>query len=322
MATLNRQVEAVGGISTIQTLVRQNLAKLEAQESGLYIIVPATARQETDEDEVAQRNTLLLDWLTTHDSEELHQKARETHQGGTGEWILEEPTFLEWKISSNGCLWLHGIPGAGKTLLTSVIVDSLLRNVTEGVAYHYCTYRSAISQHGCHVLGSLCRQLIMQKLECFEDLEELYKRYRAAGKEPIPPRVRDLGDLLWTLSSRFSKNVFVAVDGLDECGAAAEIDRSELVDVLAQLQMHKSRPASAQQSPTPSFRLLVASRKEADIALAFRGQFDSIPIAARPADLRLYVGAEVAKRRRLQTFATPAVRELIMERLVDRADGM
>jgi hypothetical protein len=64
------------------------------------------------------------------------------------------------------------------------------------------------------------------------------------------------------------------------------------------------------------------SRKEADIERAFRESFTSIRIAAWPADLRLHVQAEVANRRKLRTFATSEVREQVIDRLVNKADGM
>jgi adenylylsulfate kinase-like enzyme len=37
---------------------------------------------------------------------------------GTGQWLLSDPVFDKWKKESvSSILWLHGIPGSGKSKL-------------------------------------------------------------------------------------------------------------------------------------------------------------------------------------------------------------
>ncbi|OIW24612.1 hypothetical protein CONLIGDRAFT_636747 [Coniochaeta ligniaria NRRL 30616] len=291
-ASLGLQREIVDSLTDIRTLVTRNLSVVEAQGS-------------------AKETKMLLDWLTTYDPTESHQNAQEDHQEGTGEWILEQPEYKEWIASSSAGLWLYGIAGAGKTVLASVIIENLFKTVPQGVAYYYCSYKNSVSQEARNVLGSLCRQLVLQNLDCLKDLDDLYKKHHPKGSPPKPLREEALGMFLQDISSRF-ECATVVVDGLDECGAAAGIDRSRLVQVLSNLHTDEASRV----------RLLVSSRKELDIEQAFRDKFASVPIAAKPADLRLYVRAEVAKRRSGLRFGTVEVREQVIETLIEKADGM
>lgn len=56
-------------------------------------------------------------------------------------------------------LWLHGIPGSGKTKLTSLVVDELVQ--TNKVAYFYCIRSPAEPHRGqCDkIVASIVRQL-------------------------------------------------------------------------------------------------------------------------------------------------------------------
>jgi hypothetical protein len=51
--------------------------------------------------------------------------AKEKRQEGTGNWFITSTAFLEWKLGLRRHLWLHGLAGCGKTVLTSTILDHL-----------------------------------------------------------------------------------------------------------------------------------------------------------------------------------------------------
>ena len=46
-----------------------------------------------------------------------HNQARRKHVDKTCEWIYEAIEFQAWILERNGVLWLHGLPGCGKTVL-------------------------------------------------------------------------------------------------------------------------------------------------------------------------------------------------------------
>lgn len=118
-----------------------------------------------------------------------------------------------------------------------------------------------------------------------------------------------MGKLLQDVSKNFEE-VSLIIDGLDECGWAAGIDRLELTRVLADLH----------QPSAGSIRVLIASRREQNIE-HYLAKFDRVSIAAMSSDLELYVAAEVA--RRLGTkILDESLRNEIIESLVNGAEGM
>jgi hypothetical protein len=65
---------------------------------------------------VAQRQD-VCNWLVLTDPSPLHNRARRLYVPGTGSWMLRTPEWTDWLAGINGYVWIHGIPGAGKTSL-------------------------------------------------------------------------------------------------------------------------------------------------------------------------------------------------------------
>jgi hypothetical protein len=194
---------------------------------------------------------------TTH-----HKNARKGRLKGSGEWLLEKPEYQTWRESStSSVLWLHGIPGSGKTKLTSLVIDQLEKR--DNVAYFYCMRNPAEPQRGRgdQILASLVRQL--------------------AGTSPdkpiLPPVVTQYGDAIdgltefddqaWTAdeSGRVLLELMgeypaatIVLDALDEVN---QEDRQELLDILSGL---------LQDSPN-LLKIFISSRDNYDIALHFEG---------------------------------------------------
>src|SRR5436190_7149179 len=66
----------------------------------------------------------ILDWLRKTDPITNHTAACEKHQDGTGQWFVMSHEFSQW-LRPKRSLWLHGIPGAGKTILCSTIIENV-----------------------------------------------------------------------------------------------------------------------------------------------------------------------------------------------------
>jgi DNA replication protein DnaC len=54
-----------------------------------------------------------------------HNAARKKHKPTTGKWFLESEQFVSWMHGRITSIWLHGIPGTGKTILSSTIIDRI-----------------------------------------------------------------------------------------------------------------------------------------------------------------------------------------------------
>jgi hypothetical protein len=67
----------------------------------------------------------ILDWLSPIDYMELQSDTFHKRQKGTGEWFLKSAPFIEWLEGKNKTLFCPGIPGAGKTMVASIVVNHL-----------------------------------------------------------------------------------------------------------------------------------------------------------------------------------------------------
>jgi hypothetical protein len=60
----------------------------------------------------------ILRWISPEPYIQHHKQANREVLEGTGQWLLSNPVFNRWKKESvSSILWLHGIPGSGKSKL-------------------------------------------------------------------------------------------------------------------------------------------------------------------------------------------------------------
>lgn len=61
----------------------------------------------------------LSEWLSPLSPYARHYENQKQRVDGTGKWLLEDPTFLEWSTASfPSVLFCSGDPGVGKTILS------------------------------------------------------------------------------------------------------------------------------------------------------------------------------------------------------------
>lgn len=66
----------------------------------------------------AAERVQILEWLSPIPYMQHHVQSQRDILPGTGQWLLEDDRLLEWQFSeSSSILWLHGIPGSGKSKL-------------------------------------------------------------------------------------------------------------------------------------------------------------------------------------------------------------
>ena len=60
----------------------------------------------------------ILQWLSPVPYKKHHEQTRKDILSSTGSWLLREQQFLDWRVSSaSSIMWLHGLPGSGKSKL-------------------------------------------------------------------------------------------------------------------------------------------------------------------------------------------------------------
>ena len=74
-----------------------------------------------------QKYLQVLEWLSVLPYYSYHQFISQSRLANLGKWLLNHRDYVDWQTSSSPSLILvHGIIGSGKSMLCSMIVDSLL----------------------------------------------------------------------------------------------------------------------------------------------------------------------------------------------------
>ena len=245
--------------------------------------------------------------------ERRHQTSKSLRHPNTGLWLLEADKFQEWLGPGSKRLWLSGIPGGGKTVLASVLIEETAKrceNLESGIAYFYCDYKDEQSQDTISILGSLAAQLARQSFECFELLRGLYNRCHPGLGQSSAVELDLLVDAIAQMGRKF-RDVFLIVDALDECGKRV----IEVTKTFANLQAAEV---------CHNVKLALFSREEEDIAHFLSRGFDHIRIAARSRDLSLFVAGEMDKLEKdgVLEINSLILKENVRHQLVAKADGM
>ncbi|KFZ15388.1 hypothetical protein V501_02734 [Pseudogymnoascus sp. VKM F-4519 (FW-2642)] len=89
-------------------------------------------------------------WLSAPDPSINYQKAIKLRQCDTGLWLLESEVYSKWKRNASSFVWLYGIPGCGKTILSSTVTQDILfycaNDPGKVVAYFYFDFTDTDKQ--------------------------------------------------------------------------------------------------------------------------------------------------------------------------------
>jgi len=162
--------ELISGIR----MCRDTLA-IALSADSMYTLLKSLSLQENIEDELAgvhrllrQRNELetrihltqerskILKFFLSIDPTRNLDINKELRHPTTGFWLTGDQTFQEWLKETGSCLWLSGIPGAGKSVLSTLVIDECIKYAgsKRAVAYYYCDYKDANSQNPESLLGT------------------------------------------------------------------------------------------------------------------------------------------------------------------------
>lgn len=117
-----------------------------------------------------------LAWLSPANPALRLQEFRRDRQRGTGTWLFDLHEMSNWLETSSSALWIYGIPGSGKTILSTLVVDEVLirkRSSSVGTAYFYIRHDDKASHMLPVVTGSLISQLARQNSSALAHVVEL-----------------------------------------------------------------------------------------------------------------------------------------------------
>ena len=95
----------------------------------------------------------------------LHDTAKGLYEDKTGDWVFETPEWDKWINCRERALWIHGIPGAGKTILASHVIDKTLSICETKGKQARCIYYYCHHSHNQDETTPFLRWLIIQLLQ-------------------------------------------------------------------------------------------------------------------------------------------------------------
>jgi len=250
----------------------------------------------------------ILNWLTEIDYGSQQSDFFGRRQAGTGQWLLDSVEYQAWLETNRQTLFCPGMPGAGKTILTSIVVDDLWNrfrhDATVGVAYVYCNFRRQQEQKLEDLLASVLKQLTQEQPSIPSCVEELHCHHKSKRTRPS---IDELLRALHSVATIYSK-VFLIIDALDECQDHNGC-RTKFLSAIFSLQGKTGA------------NLLATSRLLPEIAEKFKGGI-SLEIRATDEDVRTYLDQHLSSPRRAFLRDSPDLQEEIKAGIVKAVKGM
>ncbi|KAH6715676.1 putative kinase D-interacting substrate of kDa [Leptodontidium sp. MPI-SDFR-AT-0119] len=236
----------------------------------------------TDRNAIEERRQ-FLEWVSDINPEESHDRIIEKTHPGTTKWLTQREKFQDWFTSlDSSTLWCHGKPGMGKSVLAANVIDYISTHYAlsddVGIAFAYCNFADPKTQEPKQLISTFIKQLCWKRNQLSESLLGFYQGYH--GEARIP-NLDTCKEQFWKLGELF-KEVYIIIDGLDECQEDARgqtlkflLDPSqgtEKDDRGVKNGNMKSRLEGEDSKVTPRvvLKAIVISRNEADIAKKFQ----------------------------------------------------
>jgi hypothetical protein len=252
------------------------------------------------------RSAKIKQWLSPPDYSTNANLARKHRHPGTGTWLLNSPVFQEWKLGSRQHLWLYGLAGCGKTILSTTILDHLLQTNTHTTLAFFFDFNDARKQKLEDLLRSLAVQLYHTGNEAARRLNSLFTSHDDGRKQPDTTALSACVDTMIQTAGK----IFIIIDALDECTA-----REELLQWLKHLASRKAQ-------------LIVTGRPEVEFQSAIPRWFNKhncvlLDKHAINADIRSYVEATLKQKADfVDKKLSPSILEEMRDKIGNRADGM
>jgi Cdc6-like AAA superfamily ATPase len=290
----HRQCQALNNMVSIDAAVLGVTAYKEVKET----------RKEQQKWHQAETDKDLLSWLTPIDYGAQQSDFLSRRQEGTGQWLLDSQEFQDWRDGDGKALFCPGIPGAGKTILTSIVVEHLWakfqNDASIGIAYLYCNFRRQHEQKPVDLLSSLLKQLIQERSSVPEKVKNLYERHK---DKRTRPSFDEISKALQSVVTDYSRT-FIIIDALDEC-QVSDGGRRELLSNISSLQANTGVNLFA----TSRFIPEIVNEFGKSITIEIRASDDDVQryLDGRMSRLRPFVSRNISLRGEIKTEITNAV---------------
>ncbi|OQD71694.1 hypothetical protein PENPOL_c001G06226 [Penicillium polonicum] len=260
------------------------------------------------QDEEARQT--VLDWISPSNHATQQSDYIGRREEGTGQWFLDSAEFKNWISGSKQTLFCPGIPGAGKTILASIVIDELYdrcgnRGEDVAIAYLYCNFKRHDEQSAIEMLSSILKQLAQSQSSLPSSIREMYTKHVAKGTRPSMSEISKTIQVL--LKSSDIAKVYIVIDALDEC-RMYDGSRTKLLDVIFELQ------------DSCNLNLLATSRFIPEITELFKEK-PALEIRASTVDVMRYLRGNLAMLPAFVLRNTELQKEISTE-ITRAVDGM
>ena len=215
-------------------------------------------------------------WLGQNGCSAGLRRARKKRSPDTGLWLFDESSFRQWIQSSDDSrdlhmLWIHGAPGAGKTVLSATTIEYIQgRGTLNGtnpsmMAYFYGDSTDKSNATAFTICISALSQLLAKLPEIPQVLADAYRTAKCHGRSMISES-DDVFHLFQEVVAALP-SVFLIIDALDECSCISDImswleDAVQSIPSLRVMCFSRNIPAIRKElGQRPSVRMDAASTK-------------------------------------------------------------
>lgn len=255
----------------------------------------------------------IRQWLSAPDPSTNYRKALKQRQANTGLWFIDSKGHAKWKTTPASFRWLYGIPGCGKTILSSAVIQDLLQSCAGDpgkiIVYFYFDFNDAQKQKSEFMLRSLISQLSEHCVKIPAALESLFAECKNGERQPS---LDALLEAMPELIKQFPAT-YIILDALDECNNRGEL--LEVLESMAGWQLER-------------LHMIVTSRKEQDIEDSLESFIDKQNVVCLQSalvneDIREFVRHRLYVDKRFKRWhKNEELRQEIEETLMKKAHGM
>jgi hypothetical protein len=200
------------------------------------------------------------------------------------------------------------MPGAGKTVITSIVVDYLCTRVQNdasvGIAYLYCNFRQQQEQKPADLFTSLLKQLVQERSSVPETVKSLYERHEVKRTRPL---LDEILKVLHSVVTDYSV-AFIVIDALDEC-QVSDGSRGKFLSEL--FHLHAITGAN----------LFATSRFIPEVVNKFEGSI-KLEIRANNEDVLRYVDERIPQLLQFRISKYPDLQNTIRKEILKAVGGM
>ncbi|GAW11336.1 hypothetical protein ANO14919_006800 [Xylariales sp. No.14919] len=298
------------------------------QEAATIDIIEAKQWRETLASQVATREKDRIDrqrqsviaWLALEHlpQDDNREKLLRDCLPGSCDWILKQEKVASWaKIDSRlPVVWLHGKPGAGKSVICARLIDLLEDSGITTFSY-FCKY------HQSDTPSQILKALLLKIIESNPDFStiaftEFVQKYREPSLRVLQTMLTGAGDKQGFLHG--IQTCRIVIDGLDEC---AQEEQKYIVEDLLQLVSVNSKGGNC--------KLLISSRDVPKISRAVRKKKRNVGMISLSNE-------RASLDHTIQSFVENRLRDIVNEResfqigekaiedivniMINKADGM